>query len=97
MLSNQGEQVLNAGHAGDACDVTLLVLREYLGLGLVEPQIPHFAEAVELLNGLGHLRFRVSQDQHIIRKREEIPPVDHFQQLRCGSQCFLEVDVEEHG
>ena len=52
-------QILDTGHTGDACDITLLVLREYLGLGLVEPQIPHFTEAVELLDRLGHLRFRV--------------------------------------
>ena len=57
---NRYSKILDAGHAGDACDVTLLVFYEYLRLGLVEPQVPHLAEAVELLNGLGHLRFRVS-------------------------------------
>ena len=56
---NRYPKILDAGHAGDACDVTLLVLRKYLGLGFVEPQIPYFTEAVELLNRLGHLRFRV--------------------------------------
>ena len=47
------------GGAGDARYLGDVVLREYLGLGLFEPKIPHFAEAVEFLNGLGHLRFRV--------------------------------------
>ena len=52
-------EIFDISHAGDTCNVALLVFRKYLGLGLVEPQIPHFAEAVELLDRLCHLRFRV--------------------------------------
>ena len=78
-------------------DIGGLVLRQDLRLGLVQLQVPRGSEALQLLYSLGHLGFRVGQDQHIIRKRQEIPPVDHFPQLRCGSQCFIEVDVEEHG
>ena len=78
-------QVLDTGHAGDACDVTLLVLRKYLGLGLVQPQIPHFTEAIELLYGLGHLRLGVGQDEHVIRKGQEIASPYHlFELLRSA-------------
>ena len=56
---NRYPKILDISHAGDACDVALLVLRKYLGLGLVEPQIPHFTEAVELFDCLGHLHLRV--------------------------------------
>ena len=90
-------KILDTGHAGNARDVAQLVLREHLGLGLVKPQIPHFAEAVELLDGLGHLRFRVGMYEHVIRKCEEVTPPHHFLQLFCSAQCFLQVDIEQHG
>ena len=43
-----------------------IFISENLGLSLVQPQIPHFAEAVELLYGLGHLRLGVGEDEHVI-------------------------------
>ena len=62
-------------------DIGGLILRQDLRLGLVQLQVPLGSEALQLLYSLGHLGFRVGQDQHIIRKRQEIPPVDHFPQL----------------
>jgi len=63
-------------------DIGGLILRQDLRLGLVQLQVPRGGEAFQLLNGLGHLSLGVGQNQHVIRKRQEVPPVDHFSQLR---------------
>ena len=73
------------------------VLREHLGLGLVEPQIPHAIEALELLDGLGHLRLGVGQDEHVVGKGQEVPSVHHVSELLGLPEGLLEVHVEEHG
>ena len=81
----------------DSGDIGGLVLRQDLRLGLVQLQVPRGSKVFQLLDRPGHLSFRVGQNQHIICKRQEIPPVDHFPQLRCFSQRFFKVHVEEHG
>ena len=81
----------------DSGDIGGLILCKDLRLCLVQLQVPLGSKALQLLYSLGHLSFRVGQNQHVIRKRQEIPPVDHFPQLQCGSQCLLKVNVEEHG
>ena len=90
-------KVFDFQSAWDPGDICGLILRQDLRLGLVQLQIPRGSKAFQLLDRLGHLSLRVGQNQHVIRKRPEIPPVDHFPQLRCGSQSLLKVDVEEHG
>ena len=82
---------------GDTSYVRYVVVSEHLGLGFVQPQIPHPIEVVQLLNGLGHLRLRVGQDEHVIRKGQQVTSVDHLPQFRRGTQCFLQVNIEEHG
>ena len=78
-------KILDFQSTWDSGDIGGLVLRQDLRLGLVQLQVPRGSEALQLLYNLGHLGFRVGQDQHIIRKRQEVPPVDHFPQIRCGS------------
>ena len=90
-------QVLDLGDAGHPCDVSLRVLREHLGLGLVEPQVPHAIEALELLDGLGHLWLGVGQDEHVISKGQEVASVHHVLQLLGLPQRLLEVHIEQHG
>ena len=78
-------EIFDISHAGNTCNVALLVFRKYLGLGLVEPQIPHFAEAVELLDGLGHLHLGVGQDEHVVRESQEVASPYHLLQLFSGA------------
>ena len=82
---NRYPEIFDISHAGDAGNVALLVLRMHLGLILVEPEIPHFTEAVELLDGLGHLRLGVGQDEHVIRKGQEITSPYHLFELLRGA------------
>ena len=79
--------------AGDICNV---VLREHLRLGLVELQIPHTAQVVQLLYSLLHLRLGVGQDQHVVRECEQVASVDHLSQLLSCTQCLFQVHVEQH-
>ena len=83
--------------AGDACYLGDFVIREHLQLALVQPQIPHFIEVVQLLDGLSHLRLGVSEYEHIICEGQQVTPVDHVPELLSGPQGLLQVDVEEHG
>jgi hypothetical protein len=80
--------------AGDICNV---VLCEHLRLGLVELQIPHTAQVVQLLYSLLHLRLGIGQDQHVVCEGEQVASVDHLSQLLRCSQCLLQVHVEQHG
>ena len=94
---NWHTKVLDFQSTWDSGDIGGLILRQDLRLGLVQLQIPRGSKAFQLLDRLGHLSFGVGQNQHVIRKRQEIPPVDYFPQLRCCPQSFLEVHIEEHG
>ena len=90
-------EVLDMGVTWDACDIGDVVLREHLGFRLVQLQIPHSAEVIELLDRLGHLRLGVGQDQHVVGERQQVTSVDYLSQLLGGAQRLFEIDVEQHG
>ena len=83
---NWHTKVLDLQSTWNSGDISSLVLRQDLRLGLVQLQVPRGSKAFQLLDRLGHLSLRVGQNQHVIRKRQEIPPFDHFSQLRRGAQ-----------
>ena len=85
------------GGARDAGDVRDVLLREDLRLRLVQSQIPHTIEVVQLLDGLGHLRLRVRQNQHVVCEGQEVASSDHFFQFFSGTQCLFQIHIEQHG
>ena len=63
---------------GDASDLGYVVISEHLRLSLVQPQIPHLIEIVQLLDGLLYLSLGIGQYKHVISKGQQVAPVDHI-------------------
>ena len=80
----------------DASDLGYFVISEHLRLSLVQPQIPHLIEIVQLLDGLLYLSLGIGQYEHVICEGQQVPPVDQHPQLLGGAQCLFQVDIEQH-
>ena len=89
-------QVLDVVCAGDASNLSDVVIGEHLGLGLVQTQIPYLIEAVQLLDSLLHLCLGVGQDKHVVGEGQQVTPVDHLPELQGGAKGLFKINVEEH-